>query len=225
MDYRVSEQFICLSLKPETGRYMVLGNYLSFGVLGAIMMDLILSEHLIIRDHVLSLGKNTGMTGNPAHDKILSKILESKKQRSVKRWLKTFGPRAAWYRKKIQRYFVANGILKVERKRFIGIPYLLHYVSAAGRHQKLVNKYKDIILNNEKPEESELMVMGLIYACKMHRALSDNGPERRKIRKALVKIIKENPLASDINKAIIEMQAAITASIAAVSAASTAGTS
>lgn len=48
--------------------------------------------------------------------------------------------------------------------------------------------------------------------------MPESGPERRKIRKRLVEIIKDNEFASGINKAIMEIQAAITASIATTAA-------
>ena len=58
------------------------------------------------------------------------------------------------------------------------------------------------------------MVLGLMYACKMHKVLARGGPERRKIRKRLVKIIRDNEFASGIKKVIMEMHSAITAGVA-----------
>ena len=76
-----------------------------------------------------------------------------------------------------------------------------------------------------EPNEQELMLLGLIRACRMHRSLAKTSDERRRIRKSLVKYMKENPYASDISRTISEMQAAITASIsAAVIASSSAAT-
>ena len=222
MNTEVSRQFIILSLNPDTGRYMVLGNYLTYGIIGSMFMDMALEERITIYNSKMNAASSTEPAGLITHDRILEKLRATSKTRTVKRWLQSFGSRSAWYRKELQKHFVDNGILKEMRRRFIGIPYKLYFPAVRGERQKLIRRYKDILLFGKKPDETELMVLGLIYACRMHRILADKGPDRRKIRKAVVKQIKDNPVASEINKAIIEMQMAITASIAAASAASAA---
>jgi hypothetical protein len=136
--------------------------------------------------------------------------------------VRRLGIKAAWYRKEMQNYFVKNGILKVEKKRFIGIPYRLHYVARPGFRKNIIIRYKEVILYNKVPDDHEIMVIGLMFACKMHRIIAEGGTERRNVRKKIVEIIRDNKFANDINKAIMELQAAITASIAATAAASAA---
>ncbi len=222
MDHKVTEHFISLALNPESGRYMVLGNYLSYGTIGAMLMDLSLNEKINVDGNRVSPGKDTGLTGISAYDRMIKSIEGKRKERTVRKWVQVLGSRAGLYRKQVQRQLVTEGILKVENKRFIGIPYKLHRVAKPGSRVNLINRYKDIILYNKKPEEHEVMVLGLIYACRMHNVLSRGGPERRKIRKRLVEIIKDNVFAKDISKAILDIQAAITASIAATAAVSAA---
>ncbi|MEA1885775.1 MAG: GPP34 family phosphoprotein [Bacteroidota bacterium] len=225
MDHKVTEQFISLSLNPSTGRYLVLGNYLTYGIVGAIMMDLALAGKIALEDHVIIEGKDTSSTGIPAHDRMMRTISGSTKRRNVKKWVRKLGNRSAWYRKELQKYFVKKGILRVQHKRFIGIPYKLHYVATPGLRKNLINRYKEIILYNKKPEDHEIMVLGLMYACKMHKIIAKGGAERRKVRKNLIEIIKDNAFAADINKVIMEIQVAITASVAATVAVSPAASS
>jgi len=222
MDHKVTEQFISLSLNPDSGRYQVLGNYLTYGMAGAMLMDLSLAGKISLEGHTVIPGKDSSLTGITAYDRMLKAISDSSRQRSLKVWVRRLGNKSAWYRKEMQRYLVKKGVLKVEHKRFIGIPYSLHYVARPGYRKSLINRYKDIILYNKVPEDHEMMVLGLFYACKMHKVISRGGPERRKVRKKLVEIIHDNPFATDINKAIMEIQAAITASIAATAAMSAA---
>jgi len=222
MEYKVTEHFISLSLNPDTGRYLILGNYLTYGLVGAILMDLSLAGRISIDNHIVIAGKDLSPTGNHASDRMLKTIAESGRQRNIKTWVRRLGNKSPWYRKEMQKYFVRNGILKVENRRFIGIPYKLHYIARPGLGKNLTNRYKEIILYNKTPEEHEMMVLGLLYACKMHKVISKGGPERRNVRKKLVEIIRDNPFASDISKAIMEIQAAITASIAATAAMSAA---
>ncbi len=222
MSHKVTEDFICLALNPESGRYMVLGNYLTYGVVGAVLMDLSLSGKIVLEGHNIIPGRDVSLTGIPAYDRMMNNIIGSGKVRTLTKWIRKQGNKSAWYRKELQKYFVRQGILKVERKRFLGISYSLHYPARPGLRKNLINRYKEIIMYNRSPEEHEIMVLGLIFACKMHRLLSVGGPERRDMRKKLVEIIRDNKYASDINKAILETQSAITASIAASAAASAA---
>ena len=221
MDYKVTEHFISLSLNPDSGRYLILGNYLTYGIVGAILMDLSLAGKISIEDHQVIAGKDISLTGIPAYDRMIRSISESGKLRTIKIWVRRLGNRSAWYRKEMQKYFVKKGILKEEKRRFIGIPYRL-YVAMPGFRRNIIDRYKEVILYNKQPEEHEIMVLGLMYACKMHKVISKGGPERRKIRKKIVEIIKDNAFATEINKTIMEMQAAITASIAATAAMSAA---
>ncbi|MBN1387367.1 MAG: GPP34 family phosphoprotein [Bacteroidales bacterium] len=222
MNHKVTEHFISLSLNPESGRYLILGNYLTYGIIGAILMDLSLAGRISIENHDIIPGKDLSSTGIPAFDRMLSTISESGKLRNIKTWIRRLGNKAPWYRKEMQKNFVDQGILKAEKKRFIGIPYRLHYVARPGYRKNLIIRYKEVILYNKIPEDHEIMVIGLMFACKMHRVIARGGTERRNVRKKIVEIIRDNKFANDINQAIMEVQAAITASIAATAAMSAA---
>lgn len=225
MEKKVTEYFFVLALNTETGYYRVNGNYLSYGVLGAMMMDLALAERIELDGKDIKTREGS-ITGLAVYDKMLDTIRSSKKTRSIRYWLRKFAFKASWYRKEMQKILVDNGTLRMERKRFLGIPYSLFFPADMPATERLIFRIKDIVLYNKQPEEHELMFLGLAYACRMHRSMSKEISERKKIRKALVKYIKENPLASNINKTIMEMQAAITASVsAAVIASSSAGAS
>lgn len=224
METKVTEDFFILALNAETGYYRVNGNYLTYGVLGAMLMDIALAGIIKLDGRTIIAGKNT-VTGTEAFDRMISTISSSAKDRTIRAWLRKFSVRASWYRKGMQKMLVAGGVLKQERKRFLGIPYSLYYPASSSRTSKLIYRLKDIIFYNKEAEEPELMLLGLAYACRMHRSMSKDSTERRKIRKALVKYIKDNPLASGVSKAIVEMQAAITASISAAVIASSSASS
>lgn len=214
MDKKVTEYFFVLALNAETGYYRVNGNYLTYGVLGAMLMDLALSGKLDIDGKEIRI-KEGSITGLPVYDKMIETIQSSNKPRNIRYWLRKFAFKATWYRKEMQKILVTNGILKQERKRFLGIPYSIYFPANQSATDRLVFRMKDIILYNKEPEEHELMFLGLAYACRMHRSMAREAHERKQIRKALVKYIKENPVASGVSKTIIEMQAAITASVSA----------
>jgi Golgi phosphoprotein 3 len=225
MNKKVTEYFFILALNADTGYYRVSGNYLSYGVLGAMLMDLALNDKIDLDGKFVRL-KDASITGLPVYDKMLDSIRASSKSRTIKYWLRKFVFKASWYRKELQKLLVNNATLKQEQKRFIGIPYSIYFPANIPDTDRLVYRLKDILLYNKVAEEHELMFLGLAYACRMHRSMAKESQERRRIRKALVIYIKENPVASDVRKSIQEIHAAITASIsAAVIASSSSGAS
>ena len=225
MDHKVTEHFITLSLNPDSGRYLVLGNYLTYGIIGAILMDLSLAGKINIDNQIIKAEKDNKPTGITAYDRMLRTISDSSRERSVKTWVRRLGQKSPWYRKEMQKYLVNKGILRVEKKRFIGIPYRLHYPARPGIRKNLINRYKEVILYNKPGEDHETMMLGLMLACRMHRVIAKGGPQRRKLRKKLVEIIRNNVSETEISNAIIEIREAITSAVsttAAISSASTA---
>ena len=188
-------------------------------------MDLALNGNIELDGGILRVKPGTGITGLDVYDRALEAFKASSKERNIRYWLRKLSYRSVWYRKELVKLHTKNGILKEERKRFIGIPYFLRYPADPVKTKKLAIRFKEIVLYNRQPDEAELMFIGLLYACKMHRVLTDVSTERKKVRKALVKYNKDNPVAAGISKTISEMQAAITASITAAVIASSAASS
>ncbi len=224
MDKKVTEDFFILALNPNNGYYRVSGNYLNYGILGAILMDLALADAIELSDKTVIV-KGNQISGITAFDKVLEIMSSSSKERNLRTWLRRLSGKVYNYRKELQKNLVMNGILKQERKRFLLIPYSLYFPADPTRTSRLIMRLKDIILYSKEANEQELMLLGLVFACRMHRNLADTTEERRKIRKSLVKYIKENPYAEGVSKTVIEMQAAITASITAAVIASSAASS
>lgn len=218
MDHKVTEHFITLSLNPDSGRYLVLGNYLTYGIIGAVLMDLSLEGKITIDNQIIKAERDSKPTGISAYDRMLRTISDSSRERSVKVWVRRLGQKSPWYRKEMQKYLAEKGILKVEKKRFIGIPYRLHYPARPGARKSLVNRYKDVILYNKPGEDHETMMLGLMLACRMHRVITKGGPERRKLRKKLVEIIRNNVSETEISNTIIEIREAITSAVATTAA-------
>jgi len=219
MDNKVSENFISLALNPKSGNFMIFGNYLTFGILGSILMDLALAGRITISGNRVVVSQDSGISGICTHDRMMELLSKSSRPVKISNWLRKLSFTAGWYRREMMKMLAANGRLRRVEKRFLLIPYNLHYQSDISAYKKLILRFKDIILYGKKPDETEIMTLGLIFACKLHRVLATESTERQKVRRSLKKLIRDNPVASDVNKTIMEMQAAITESITATVAA------
>lgn len=214
MDSKVTEDFIILSLNPKSGSYMIFGNYLNFGILGAVMMDLALGGRIIFEGKKMSANLQRGITGMVVHDRMYELMSKASSPRRITTWIKRLSFNSRWYLIQTRNNLVDRAVLRKERRRFLFIPYSLHFPADPDRRKRLIIRLKDILLYNKTPEDNEMMLLGLIYSCRLHRALSDDYNERRDIRKRLVKMIKERPV-SGISSSIREMQIAISLAIAA----------
>ncbi len=215
MEARVSENFIVLTLNPRSGNFMIFGNYLKYGMIGAILMDLVLAKKITVNGHRISATEGASITGIEPHDKILGLIAKAGRPLRIRSLLGRISIRSGWYVREFRNILIEQGIVRAEHKRFMFISYKLHYLTDPGRRTRLIYRLRDILLYNKIPDEAEIMTLGLSFACKLHRGFSDDHTERRSLRQSLKNFARQDVIASDINRTIMEVQAAITASITA----------
>lgn len=58
-----------------------------------------------------------------------------------------------------------------------------------------------------------ILVLGLIEACKMHKILTSDKVELKRLKQELKEIINESPISNTVDKTIKQVQAAIIGAI------------
>lgn len=222
MENRICDNFLILALNPRSGNYMLYGNPLAYGLLGAIFMDLMIAGYLGIDDGRIVAGKEKGVVSSEVMEKIRQRIISSSKDRKVTVWMKRLGIHSGRYLREVRSEMIAAGLIRVERKKFLFIPWSLWYPANPGYRKKLIFRVNDILLSGKEAEKDEAMLLGLIYATKLHKALSNERGKRQRLRKALVKYMKESPVASGTDLVLRDIQTAIAAGVVASVAASNA---
>jgi len=107
---------------------------------------------------------------------------------------------------------VKKGVLRQERKNFLGlIPYTSNYIRDRRTREKLIRHFKMAVLHPSSTEVTgeDLALLGLIEASKMHKTLSSDKDELKRIKKELKQVIEKSPIAGIVDKTIKEVQAAI----------------
>ena len=222
MENRICDNFLILALNPRSGNYMLYGNPLAYGLLGAIFMDLMIAGYLGIDDGRVVAGKETGAVSSEVMEKIRQRVTSSSKERKVAAWIKRFGIHSGRYLREVRSEMIAAGLIRVERKKFLFIPWSLWYPANPGYRKKLIFRINEILLSGKEADKDEAMLLGLIYATKLHKALSNEREKRKRLRKALVKYMKESPVASGTDLVLRDIQTAIAAGVVASVAASNA---
>ncbi len=121
--------------------------------------------------------------------------------------------RTGTYRKLMLEILQHKGIIRLEKKRFLFIPYLKAYLIKKNDRIKLINAIRDTLIYTKKTDLEMASLLGLIQACQMIRILSKESSERKHFKIKLDQIMKSDEIASGVNIVVREMQAAILASL------------
>ncbi|MCA1756566.1 MAG: GPP34 family phosphoprotein [Bacteroidales bacterium] len=222
MENRICDNFLILALNPRSGNYMIYGNQLTYGLLGALLMDLMTDGYLAVDNGRIVPGETKGIPSSAVLDKILSRITGNTKSLQVTAWIRKLGIRSGRYLNEVRAEMIANGLVRVVRKKILFIPWSLWYPADPGYRKKLIFRIQDILLTGKEAGKDEAMLLGLIYATKLHKALSVNRDKRKRLRKALVIYMKKSDVASGTDKIIREIQTTIAAGVVASISASNA---
>jgi hypothetical protein len=222
MENRICDDFLILALNPRSGNYMIYGNQLTYGLLGALLMDLMSAGYLAIDNGRVVEGETKGIPSSQVLEKILSKIRANPRSLRITAWIRKLGIRSGRYLKEVRAEMITKGQIKVVRKRILFIPWSLWYPADPGYRKRLIFNIQNILLSGREAGREEAMLLGLIYATKLHKALSADRDKRKRLRKALVAYMKKSDIASGTDQIIREIQTAVAAGVVASISASNA---
>lgn len=222
MENRICDDFLILALNPRSGNYMIYGNQLTYGLLGALLMDLMSAGYLAIDNGRVIAGETGGIPSSQVLEKILLRIRANPRSLKVTAWIRKLGIRSGRYLKEVRAEMIEKGQIRVVRKKILFIPWSLWYPADPGYRKRLIFNIQSILLSGKEAGKEEAMLLGLIYATKLHKALSADRDKRKRLRKALVMYMKKSDVASGTEQIIREIQTAVAAGVVASIAASNA---
>lgn len=215
MDLNILEQFLLLAQHPSKGRFSISGLYIQYGLSGSILLELSKLEIIELSGKRLQLKK-----GNEWQHSILKDcsnlMYQSKKDKPIRYWLHKFAKNTKKHKWSVVSSLVKKRLLRIEQHKFLGlIPYQKTYLIDSKTRNQLIQKLKSAILSGKVQDQDDLMLLGLVEACKMHNLFSKDRHKLKTIRKSLKAIIKDSPIASTVNQTIQEVQTAILGAIIA----------
>jgi hypothetical protein len=222
MENRICDDFLILALNPRSGNYMIYGNQLTYGLLGALLMDLMSAGYLAIDNGRVIAGETAGIPSSQVLEKILLRIRANPRSLKVTAWIRKLGIRSGRYLKEVRAEMIEKGQIRGVRKKILFIPWSLWYPADPGYRKRLIFNIQSILLSGKEAGKEEAMLLGLIYATKLHKALSADRDKRKRLRKALVMYMKKSDVASGTEQIIREIQTAVAAGVVASIAASNA---
>ena len=217
MELSTVERFLLLAHQPEKGRFLIADAQLNYGILGAILLEMSLEKRIALEKNRLVL-KDGRKIKDPIMADVADIIGSSAKERKIKYWIVKLNRKSYKYKWAILQEMERKRLMRIERRKFLGlIPYKLCYVRGSRLREKQIQHVRKAILHPSSTEvtDDDVVLMGLIEACKMHKIIASNKEELKRMRKELKGTLKDSPIAEAMDETIRQVQGAIVATMIA----------
>lgn len=217
MELSIAHNFLILTFHPKRSGYRITMHARDAGIVGGIVLDLVLQEHIRIKDGYAEIKSKSG-SKSVAHRLVWERIRAGGKPGKVKRVIRHFAQKGRKLRYALLEDLRDAGMISLEDKRFLFIPYRRAHLLRSDIQDKMAHSLRESLLKERELDTESVSLLSLISACKMHRVISTDSTDRKLIRKKLKKVLADVPVAAEVHDVIREAQAAV---IAATSAAAT----
>ncbi len=225
MKLNTLSKFLLLAHHPEKGRFLISDAHVNYGIIGAALLEISIDGQINIEENKLLLLKEAN-SENSIIAKILKEIRSSKKTRKIKYWITKLARKSRKFKWAILADLEKNQLLKIEDRKFLGlISYKKSYLIESKTRNDLINQLKKDALSGRDLSNETILVLGLIEACKMHKIITSDKVELKKLKQELKEIIKKSPIADTVDKTIKQVQTAIIGAIVASTVAASASAS
>lgn len=221
----LKEKYLLLCYHPEKGRMLNSASYASFGIAGAIMLELAEIEKFKLTDNRVNLF-DTRSTGDEVLDLVVERISRSKRQKKVNQWISSIAQSGLMRKLKrlLRERLVKRKILTLKEKFALGIfKYNRYPARNAKIRRQIISEIHDVVIARKIGSKDTMILTALIGATKMTNSFFIRE-ERARARKRVKEIMKNNEIAKVLDSTVTAVQAAIVTAItttAVVSAATT----
>ena len=209
MNLNTAEKFLLLAQHPVKGRSVITNPEISYGIAGALLLELTLEERVAIEDKRLIL-KNDRKSDNQALSEVIAAISGSRKKHRVRYWLERLEGKAYFYKRYIMEGLERKNLIRTEYRKFLGlIPYRRYYLIDSMARDNLIMQLRGCILFHKELNNENRLLLGLIKACNMQNIIASDRSEKKSMRKELKEIIKETPVNEAASQTLDQVQSAI----------------
>lgn len=223
IDLNLVDKLLLLALDDEKGTFVSGPFALTYGLAGAILLELSLRECIKIVDKKVVVN-NFKRIDDPLLDSYLQLLMNSKKERSLKFWIQKFGNKERAIKKEILDKLILKGILDKREQKILWVFNNDKFPTVNAKPENILRKrLYEIIEFNKKPTLDELMLISLIDTCDLNRIVY--GKDRAKRCKDSIKtIIVDAKNSSAISATIKEVHEVILAMLVVIISSSIAAT-
>jgi golgi phosphoprotein 3 len=218
MSHSVAELFVVLAINPEKGRVALNDIHFRYSLTGALFMQYHENGEFSIENKrvIPSFRKN----GEVIHDLFADRLMNTSRNRRMSFWISRLTNKSRLILREITNSLASKGILRIEQRKFLNIfPYKRYWFIDISIRTSLIEALREILLYGKRPDNKEVMLLGLVEASKAYTLLSRERGESKILRRKNTELLKGDIMSAEISQTIREVQAAIIASITAASVA------
>jgi len=221
-DLNLIDKFLLLALDDEKGKFNSGPFTLTYGLSGAIFLELSLKECISVVDKKVVVN-NFKRIDDTFLNKYLDLIKNSNRERSLKYWIQKLGNKERDIKKEILNKLISKGILAKREQKFLWVFNNDKFPTVNSKPENTLRKrLYEIVEFHKKPTLEELMLVSLINTCNMDRIVY--GKERFKKCKKNIKAIVSDTENKILSTTIKDIHTQITAMIVVMMSASIAAT-
>jgi hypothetical protein len=221
----LKEKYLLLCYHPEKGRMLSTSSFASYGIAGAIMLELAeLDKFKLTNDKVFLADTRT--TGDKVLDLVVERIAKSKRNKKISQWISGLANSGLMrtIKSMLRESLMKRKILSLKEKTALGIfKYNRYPARNAKIRRQIILDIHDVVIGRKIGSKDTMILTALIGATKMTTSFFIRE-ERARARKRVKEIMKNNEIAKVLDSTVTAVQAAIVTTItttAVVSAATT----
>lgn len=227
-DLTLKEKYLLLCYHPEKGRQLNTASYSSYGIAGAIMLELAEMNKFKLTNNKVFLSDSRS-TGDDVLDLVVNKIAGAKRNRKIGTWISNIAQSGLMRKIKsgIRKKLIRKKILDVKEKTALIIFNYNRYPARNAKiRRQIISEIHHVVIGRKIGSKDTMILTALIGATKMTSSFFIRE-ERRTARKRVKEIMKNNEIAKVLDSTVTAVQAAIISTItttAVISAATTSST-
>lgn len=219
----LAEKFLLLIHHPEKSRYLISDQMRNVGLIGALLLDLAYEKKMMVEgDKLSATASNTDLSAT--HQQVLSRLFAYERPKKIRRSISKLSGKSGKYRHALLASLEEKGLLRIEHKKFLFIPYLSTYLLKHETRDALLREIRGVVFEDQNIQTENAALLGLVEACKMYKLICHDRSETKYCKARLKALVQDDAIAKGVDKVIKAMQAALIASLAATTAATTATT-
>lgn len=224
----LKEKYLLLCYHPEKGRLLNTANYTSYGIAGAIILELAeMNKFKLENDRIVITDRRK--TGDEALDIVIDRIANAKRYRKISSWISGLAQSGRMQKIKsaIRNTLIEKRIMRMKEKTALLIfTYHRYPLRNARLRRQIISEIHNVVINRRIGSKEIMLLTALIGATKMESSFFIRD-ERRAAKKRIRQIMKNNDIAKVLDSTVTAVQAAVVTAITttAVVSAATASSS
>jgi hypothetical protein len=224
MNLTTIEKFLLLAKDPVKPRFSISDLHLHHALIGMLFLELS-KQNAISQENEKIVLNNDFKSDDPVLTDMFQTLSRSRRIRRLRTWIIKLSSKAPKYKRTFLEDMQSKGLVRIEVKTIMGfISYSRIYLEKPEIRGELVKDLRTAVLQEKELTAEMIVLLAMTEACKMHRIFVSDRKDIKLFKAKLKKIIKDSPVANDVERSIRQVQTAIIAAIT-VSAAAAAASS